>query len=102
MDNSKTKENQFDLQEKIREEKVLSDLYQISSSELVYSERVKKTLEVGKTYFDLDLGIVSKIDGEEYIVKFIYQPPMWFSFDGYEILQGIVNYIRIISSHARF
>lgn len=75
MDNSKIKENQFDLEEKIREEKVLSDLYQISSSELVYKERVKKTLQVGKTYFDLDLGIVSKIDGEEYIVKFISENP---------------------------
>jgi signal transduction histidine kinase len=75
MDNSNAKKNQFYFQEKLREEKVLSELYQISSSELEYKERINKTLEVGKTYFDLDLGIVSKIDGEEYLVKFISENP---------------------------
>lgn len=65
----------FDIEEKLREEKVLSELYQISSSELVYKERVSKTLEVGKTYFNLDLGIVSKISGKEYVVKFISENP---------------------------
>lgn len=75
MENSNKNEQSFDLAEKLREEKVLSELYQISSSELVYKERINKTIEVGKTYFDLDLGIVSKIDGEDYIVKFISENP---------------------------
>ena len=66
---------QIDIAEKLREEKVLSELYQISSSELVYKERLNKTLEVGKTYFNLDLGIVSRISGDEYVVKFISENP---------------------------
>ena len=51
MGNSRIEENKIDIAEKLREEKVLSELYLISSSELVYKERVNKTLEVGKTYF---------------------------------------------------
>lgn len=75
MNKANNENKRSNITEKLREEKVLSELYQISSSELVYKERVSKTLEVGKAYFDLDLGIVSKISGDEYTVKFISENP---------------------------
>ncbi|WP_075342254.1 GAF domain-containing protein [Tenacibaculum agarivorans] len=61
-----------DVTEKLEEEKVLSELYQIASSEgFTFDERMLATLEVGKEYFKLDLGIISEIIDTEYIVKHI-------------------------------
>ncbi len=63
-----------DVTDRVREEEMLNNIYVIAvDSDLSFEERIEKTLEVGRHCFDMDLGIVSAIKGDEYKIQSVTQ-----------------------------
>lgn len=56
-------------------EKVIRKLYEITNSyDLGFETQVKELLKMGLERFNLDIGILSKIDNNQYVVKYCVAP----------------------------
>ncbi len=63
-----------DVTDQVREEEMLNNIYVIAAdSDLTFEERIRKTLEAGRHCFDMDLGVVSVIKGDEYKIQSVTQ-----------------------------
>lgn len=60
----------IDTIERVKEERILNELYAITiSSEYSFNEKLNKVLEFGREYFELSMGIISRIEGDNYEVQ---------------------------------
>ena len=64
-----------DISERAREEACLQKLYDLSSDQTLNgAEKIQKILELGAEFFDLPIGIVSHIQGNDYTVVKVTTP----------------------------
>ncbi|MEO9654701.1 GGDEF domain-containing protein [Marinomonas sp.] len=56
-------------------EQVIRKLYQITNNHhLGFEEQIRQLLRMGLERFDLDIAILSKIDGEDYVIQYCVTP----------------------------
>lgn len=78
-----------EIQRKNESEVVIRTLYEIASAyDLGFDEQVRRLLELGLQRFDLDIGILSKVEGQTYRVLHHVAPPHIALEDGAEFPLG--------------
>lgn len=61
-----------DITDPIKEERMLNDIYRITTdAEYTLEQKMQRVLEVGMGFFEMSLGIVSRIVDDRYIIEYV-------------------------------